>query len=870
MLSQVVFVRQVGDAAPPRQSRTAAGLSARLYVVTDVGCGVVAVMAIYHFSAKVISRANGSSAVAAAAYRSASRLNDERLGRHHDFSNKAGVVHSEVMLPDGAPERWRDRETLWNDVEAGEARKDAQLAREVEFAIPREMNQGDGVQLARDFVQREFVDRGMVADLNVHWDMAEDGTPKPHAHVMLSMRQVQGDGFGQKARDWNRTELLSHWREAWAEHVNARLAELDIDAAIDHRSLKDQGIDLEPQNKIGAAASGRAERGELAERLAEHREIVRRNGEVLAANPSVGLNAITRQQSTFTDHDLMRFAHRHTDDAEQFQRALSAMRTSPEMVALGKDGAGRERFTTREMLAVEQRLEDAAERLAGRKEHAVRPQEDGGRAAALGREQSEALSHVTTGGDLSLVVGYAGSGKSAMLGAAREAWEADGLNVRGAALSGIAAESLEGSSGIRSRTLASLEHSWANDRDRLGPNDVLVIDEAGLVGSRQMGRVLGHAEQAGAKVVLVGDVEQLQAIEAGAAFRALAERHGAAEITEVRRQTADWQRKATREFATGRTSQALDRYSSQGAVVEHATRAEARAGLVEQWDAARRASPADQQIMLAHTRADVAELNGLARQRLRDSGHLGEDNVLQTERGERAFADGDRIMFLRNERSLGVKNGSLGEVERVDGSTISVRLDGPGARQVAFSTHEYAHIDHGYAATIHKSQGVTVDRAHLLATSGLDRHATYVGMTRHRTEATLHYAREDFRNRSELTATLSRERPKDTTLDYRDGFAARRGVSGKDPVTQRADRFIAEWTVAKRRSARSAGDIFERRAVEREFGRLATQLHRDPELRQALAQRRSELGIDHRGPQRGLAGDLERSIGPRRERDRGR
>jgi Ti-type conjugative transfer relaxase TraA len=824
-------------------------------------------MAIYHFSAKVVSRANGSSAVAAAAYRSASRLNDDRLGRPHDFSNKSGVVQSEVMLPDGAPDRWLDRERLWNEVEAGEARKDAQLAREVEFAIPREMNQADGVQLARDFVQREFVDRGMVADLNVHWDVAEDGTPKPHAHVMLSMRQVDGDGFGQKARDWNRTELLSHWREAWADHVNARLAELDIDATIDHRSLKDQGIDLEPQNKIGAAASGRAERGELAERLAEHREIARRNGELLAADPSVGLSAITRQQSTFTDHDLMRFTHRHTDDAEQFQRALLAMRTCPEMVALGKDGAGRERFTTREMLAVEQRLEDAAERLAGRSDHAVRPQEDG-RAATLGREQSDALAHVTSRGDLSLVVGYAGSGKSAMLGAAREAWEADGLNVRGAALSGIAAESLEGSSGIRSRTLASLEHSWTNGRDQLGPNDVLVIDEAGMVGSRQMERVLGRAEQAGAKVVMVGDVEQLQAIEAGASFRALAERHGAAEITEVRRQAADWQRQATREFATGRTSQALDRYESEGSVVEHATRADARAGLVEQWDVARRASPEDRQIMLAHTRADVAELNGLARQRLKDSGYIGDDQILQTERGERGFAAGDRIMFLRNERSLGVKNGSLGNVERVEGSMIVARLDGPDARQVAFSTRDYADIDHGYAATIHKSQGVTVDRAHLLATSGLDRHATYVGMTRHRTEATLHYGREDFRNRSELAATLSRERPKDTTLDYVGTFGARRGVAGKDPVTRRADRFVADWTQAKRDADRSTTDPLGRRAADRQFAALDKQLRSDPELRQALALRRSELGVDSAQPQRRLGDDLLKSAG--RERDRGR
>src|SRR6188768_2990917 len=114
-------------------------------------------MAIYHFSAKVISRANGSSALAAAAYRSASRLFDERLDRHHDFSNKAGVVHSEVLLPDSAPEQFGDRQALWNAVEAAEVRKDAQLAREVEFALPRELSPEMGLALARDFVRAEFV-----------------------------------------------------------------------------------------------------------------------------------------------------------------------------------------------------------------------------------------------------------------------------------------------------------------------------------------------------------------------------------------------------------------------------------------------------------------------------------------------------------------------------------------------------------------------------------------------------------------------------------------------------------------------------------------------------------------------------------------
>src|ERR1700746_2192521 len=208
-------------------------------------------MAIYHLHVKVIGRKSGSSAVASAAYRSGSRLRDERFDRSHDFSAKRGVVHSEVMLPENAPEAWSDRERLWNDVEAFEIRKDA---REVEFAIPREMTQAQGIELARDFARGEFVDRGMIADLNVHWDMAEDGMPKPHAHVMLTMRAVDENGFGQKMREWNRTEMVERWRERWAEIANDRLAELDIDARIDHRSLEAQGIALEPQSQIGAPA----------------------------------------------------------------------------------------------------------------------------------------------------------------------------------------------------------------------------------------------------------------------------------------------------------------------------------------------------------------------------------------------------------------------------------------------------------------------------------------------------------------------------------------------------------------------------------------------------------------------------------------
>lgn len=725
-----------------------------------------AVVAIYHFSAKIISRSTGRSAVAAAAYRSASRLFDERTEQPFDYSRKSGVLHSEILLPVGAPERWSDRQALWNEVEWGEKRKDAQLCREIEFALPREMSPDDATELARAFVEREFVRRGMVADLNIHCDIGEDGLPRPHAHVMLALREVGADGFGAKARDWNSTALLEGWREAWAEHVNARLAELDHDIRIDHRSLKDQGIDLEPQFKIGPAAARSEARGRASERADQHRDIARRNGERLLRNPAAALEALTHTQETFTRHDLARFVFRHTDGKDQFDRLHARILASPELVPLGADERGRERFTSRDLIRAQEAMLRASDRLASQPHHAIT--ERSGRAARaemaalgqpLGDEQVLAVAHVLAAGCLAAVVGYAGTGKSTALGVARAAWEAEGYGVVGAALSGIAAENLEKGSGIPSRTLASLEYAWARDRDRLTRNDVLVIDEAGMVGTRQMRRVLEAAERGGAKVVMVGDPEQLQAIEAGAPFRQLVERHGAMEITEVRRQRDDWQRAATRELATGRTQAAIERYDAAGAIHGHDTRDEARRALVADWMAVQVRDPAGSQMLLAYTRADVAELNRLARETLRAAGRLGPDQAVETTNGERVFAAGDRVMFLRNERSLGVKNGTLGTLTALGRSEMEVRLD--DGRNLRFDRKDYADLTHGYAATIHKMQGATVDRAYVLASRHMDRHASYVAMSRHRDATMLRYGRDDLATKLELAHSMARSSRQD-------------------------------------------------------------------------------------------------------------
>lgn len=727
-------------------------------------------MAIYHLSAKVLSRQSSRTALGAASYRSGEKLQQEGIGGVlHDYSRKAGVVYKEILAPENAPKWALDREPLWNHVDRYELRKDAQLAREVEVALPVELSLREQVELLREFANQQFVSRGMVADVAIH----HDNPANPHAHILLTMRSVGPDGFGKKEREWNHKDTLRSWREAWASTANHHLAMAGLEARIDHRSYFEQGIELTPGRKIGASLERQASDRLppiLLERIADQQRIARENGERIIEDPTVALAALTHHRATFSKRDVALFLHTRTDGAEQFQAAMTRLFGSEEVVTLRAEGKTDGRFTTREMIAIERGLFDRALAMSERPGHSVNQKfiDAALGESSLSAQQRAAFRHITTRGDVSAVVGVAGSGKSTMLAAAREAWEAQGYFVRGAALSGIAAESLQRASGIASRTIASYELAWRNERDLLDRKDVLVIDEAGMVGTRQMARVFEAAEKAGAKVVLVGDPEQLQAIEAGAPFRGVLSQIGMAELTEVHRQQALWQREATRQMASGETAAALIGYELRELLHAHETLSEARDSTLRAWAQSRHSAPDKTSIMLAFTRVDVSALNDAARELRKAQGELVGGERIESSRGEREFAVGDRIYFLRNERSLGVKNGTLATVESVRDGVLQVALDIDNTRKIVVDTGVYKDIDHGYASTIHKSQGVTVDRAFVLASPHFDRHTTYVALSRHRESAEVHFAREDFKDGDDLKLTLSRARPKELAIDFVD------------------------------------------------------------------------------------------------------
>ncbi len=763
-------------------------------------------MAIYHFSMKPVSRRNGRSAVAAIAYRAAEKLLNERDGVTHDFSRKKGVLHSQIILPEHVQAPWAyDREKLWNTAEFSEKRKDARVAREFEIALPYELAAAQRLNAARAFAHELANRYGSAVDFAIHEPHREGDMRNHHVHLLMTVREITPAGLGEKtlierenrwllARNSPTTDMqIADLRRCWESIANAHLAIAGSDRIIDHRAYSDRGYQIEPTVHMGVHATQIERRGSNLERRRLSLESAARNSTAIRENPAQILSIITDEKCVFDHHDIARTLHRYLNgDAREFQNAFARVLAAPNLVELeekcsehDKSKSASARYTTREMVDLESQLLDSVKHMRrprgyDAERHRSKHLKECHETLPLSLEQMAAVEHVTGPEQIAVVVGYAGAGKSTMLAEARRAWELKGYKVHGAALSGKAAEGLQAATGIQSRTLASWEYGWQKERCNLNRGDVFVLDEAGMIGTKQMSRVLREAEARGAKIVLVGDFEQLQAIRAGAPFRAIAQEAGYAELTEIRRQRAEWQREASVAFATHHTGAGLAAYRDRGAVHFFANQEAVCKRIVQDYLADRAEHPLGTRVVMAHRRVDVRTMNEAIRSALKKRGELSrvEDSseikvgkeglpeptyrseaAVETSVGKRTFAVGDRLVFLKNDRGLCVRNGMLGTVSSIQTnragniSAMCVSLDDRGGEMVQFSTTNYCSFDHGYATTIHKNQGATVDRSFVLASDTMDRHLTYVAMTRHRYGAALYAALDAFVQPDKLRQT---------------------------------------------------------------------------------------------------------------------
>jgi hypothetical protein len=408
-------------------------------------------MGIFYLNVATVSRSAGRRAVVAAAYCSRSKLHDEGLGRDIAFSETSDLRHSEILLPSGAPERWLDRAVLWNEIERVESRENAQLAREVELVISREISIDEGVKLGREFLLEQFVERGMIVDFNIHLASAADGKERVYVQALFSMREITGDRFGKKRTDWKETNLLLKWRERWALLTNKHLIDAGRNRLIGAGASGARGRQLEPLRS-----------GDANENAAENHETVWRNGGRLLAEPGLALDALTHEKETFTRRELVDFVRRNTAGDEQYNTALARVESSIDLVRL----PGGESFSTR--------------RLIGSVDWASASDVNSDRESDRTLKEAVAL------------------------------WEAAGRRVRGVGLTYEMAKAFEKKTGIKSVAVHGLLGRWKKKQDRLLSDDVLVVNDVAQLSSRQKEWMLKASRAATARLVFVDGVRFLE------------------------------------------------------------------------------------------------------------------------------------------------------------------------------------------------------------------------------------------------------------------------------------------------------------------------------------------------------------------------
>jgi len=775
-------------------------------------------VAIAFARARYISRSSGGSAVRSAAYNGREEIAAERTGEVFYFRNRDAPEHHAVLLPNDTPERFGRAGELWNAAEAAERRKDAQVAREIVLALPanREVTPEDRVALVRSFAEEHFVSKGLAVQLDIHAPHgaeAESERANWHAHLLITTRRIEPDGFAaKKARDLDpevrqaggraRVADGAAWGELWRDHQDRYFREHGLEARVD-------AVATHAQEHIGPVRMRRA-----GSEIVERAETIRQANQEAARDPEKVLATLTRNNATFTERDLDRFLAKQLggegqEGKEEVARVRAAVLKSRELVALHDRETGKVagRFTTREVREQERAAMAAAGGLSRQKSGAVsaRSAEAATASRTLRPDQVVAFEHAIGAGHLKLIEGRAGTGKSYTLAAVRDAHEQDGKRVVGLAPTNAVAQDLAQDGFHEARTVHAALFALKNGRTEWDKRTVVVVDEAAMLDTRVTGELLDAARQAGAKVILAGDDRQLASIERGGLFAELRQRHGSAEITEVTRQRVDWQRQAARDLAEGRFAEAVGAFDQAGAITWTDRQDEARSALVAAWKRDAGERPGQSRFVFAYTNRDVDALNAELRQVRRERGELaGRDVQLETKHGVAAFAVGDRVQFTDTDKRLGIYNGNVGTITRLDPVTgeMAAALDGLGkdGREVTWSAAGFEGFRHGYAGTIYKGQGKTLDRTYLYHTEHWRSAASYVALTRQRESAEVFVARETAQDTGQLARQMGRGEVRSASIAWptRQELAAEHRQEASREERSRQVQDALTWTTRQR------------------------------------------------------------------------
>ena len=728
-------------------------------------------MAIAFAHVSIHSRSKSHSAVAASAYRTASKLLDSRTGITHDYSKRRDVVYAALLLPEACESTFADREFLWNQAELAEIRCDAQVCKDVALALPKELDLAQQIELATRFAQTHFVANGLPVDIAIH----DQGDGAPHAHLLIPTRRLEKNRFSKyKARDLNPAFAKGfivekeYWGERWREMQNEFFEEKNIDLSVDLNHF------------ISERSYGKIKNSNEHYLLNEKQIIQQAREEFARSDIDNVINHLAQQHSVFTRRDIEKLlfkTFKDSQDVGEYLTLVERVLAHKNVINLGANDKGKESYTTRQQYIQEARLRRDIEKMMRRGNPLFEKNiESLALRYTLNEEQQAALNYIIQGPDISVVVGRPGTGKSYLLKPVKDYFEANNALVIGAALSGKVAKAMQTDTGIVSSTIASLVYRLNQNKLRLTNKHVLIIDEAGMVDFNNMALLIHAAKKAGSKVILVGDPDQLKPIHKGEIFRGIAAITGYIELENIKRQQDLGDRQASLNLAKGHVDAALQHYVDQGAVLLCDTPMAASDTLIDDWQKEITQSSLKDSILLAFTRAAVAQLNEKARHALKEKNLLGnEEIIVQGVEHELKISTGERLLFRQNDRDIGVRNGDLGTVKAAHKEQLQVELD---SGEILTIPKTYQAIDYGYALTVHKSQGMTTEHSKVLVDSQYwDKHLSFVAMTRHKQSLTLYADTINHPNLDHLKRTLSRSITKDNVIDWPLNFASRSGFN---------------------------------------------------------------------------------------------
>ena len=738
-------------------------------------------MAIGQARNEFVQRSKGQNICHKAAYIDRSQIEfkgtkfqDKKL---YDYSNRETPLAKKIMLPEGADEKFLNPEILWNAVEQIEKQHNSQVGMELVIALPDDkvITEEDRIELTQRFAQ-QFVDKGLAAHYAIH---RPDGKEEHnwHAHLLVPTRTFSQDGQELnylKDRSLQKELATTRWGEVWTKMQNDYFKELGLDLRVDPKSLN-------PQEHLGAVRL----RGNCLDMLERHEEIQKQNA-IDASDPAKILKAISGSKAVWQVQDVERFMAKHTPpkklkevrDLFWKQTDIVKLRSwnKDQRVPGYKDNG---KFTTLEVIEEEKQIVRRCDKINDIEHIKLKEKHLEKFSNSLSPEQLQAFKTLSGREGLYVLEGYAGTGKSYVLEALKQAYQAKGVTVRGFGPDNATANLLK-EKGFNAENVPKFLYAQEHGQRDIKSKELWIVDEAGKLGNQALNELCRVAYANKAKLILSGDSAQMSSVDRGGMFHFLAEKYNASKLHHIQRQNSREQRSMAQSFAEGNIEEAAAALRKEKCLNFERDKSTAMEKLIVDWSFSHyidKDKTLDKSLILATTNREVHVLNQAAHDVRMVKGELREEEFeCSTIFGYARVSEGDLIEFRKNDRDIGVTNGLKGELVKAEEDRFVVKIDQQDKESdkhtkiVSFDPKEYGSWQLGYATTTFRSQGKTVEDTYVLHNSLNGKQTSYVAMSRHRENVSVYIDKEECSNFKSFQEQCSKDASKESTLYFHNEY----------------------------------------------------------------------------------------------------